>query len=67
MEEFKWKIYCKNWLSNQAFYITIADANIGSLKSLHYFDKYLDPLLVEFEQNCVVQTMQKFLCFWWKN
>ena len=45
------------------FYITIADADIGSLKSLHtLFDKYLylNHMLVEFEQNCVVQTIQNF-------
>ena len=32
-------------------YITIADTDIGSLKSLHtLFDKYLDHILVKFEQ-----------------
>ena len=37
------------------FYITIADADIGSLKSLHtLFDKYLDHMLVQFEQNRMV-------------
>ena len=36
---------------------TVANADIGSLKSLNtLFDKYLDHLLVIFEQNCVVQT-----------
>ena len=34
------QIYCKNWFSDRVFYITIADADIGSLKSLHtLFDK----------------------------
>ena len=32
------------------FYVTIADTDIGSLKSLHtLFDKYLDHMLVKFE------------------
>ena len=48
-------MYCKNWFSDRAFYVTIADADIGSLKSFHkLFDKYLDHLLVKFEQNHVV-------------
>ena len=43
------------------FPATIANADIGSLKSLHtLFDKYLDHLLVKFEQNCMVQTKQNF-------
>ena len=34
-------IYCKNWFSDRVFYVTIADADIRSLKSLHtLFDKY---------------------------
>ena len=34
---------------------TIADADIGSLKSLHaLFDKYLEHILVKFEQNHMV-------------
>ena len=53
------QIYCKNWFSGQAFYVTIADADIGSLKSLHtLFDKYLDHMLVEFDHNCMVRTIQ---------
>ena len=40
------------------FYVTIADAGIGSLKSLHsLFDKYLDYMLVQFEQNRMGQTI----------
>ena len=43
------------------FYITIADADIGSLKSLHtLFDKYFDHMLVKFEQNRMVRTVQNF-------
>ena len=34
------------------FFVTIADADIGNLKFLHtLFDKYLDHMLVKFEQN----------------
>ena len=62
------RIYCKNWFSDRAFYLFIylldsihwyaADANIGSLKSLHtLFDKYLDHMLVQFVQNRMVQTI----------
>ena len=28
-------IYCENWFSDRAFYVTNADADIGSLKYLH--------------------------------
>ena len=50
-----------------AFYVTIADADVGSLKSLHtLFDKYLDHMLVEFEQNHMVRTIQNFEPFWQK-
>ena len=42
----------------------IADADIGSLKSLHtLFDKYLDHMLVKFEQNRMVRTIQNFVLF----
>ena len=52
-------IYCKNWFSDRAFYVTIAYTDIGSLKSLYtLFDKYLDHMLVKFEQNRIVQTIQ---------
>ena len=37
----------------QVFYVTIADADIRSLKLL---DKYLNRMLVKFEQNCMVIT-----------
>ena len=37
------KSYCKNWFSDRVFHVTIADADIGSIKFLHtLFDKYLD-------------------------
>ena len=35
-----------------SFYVTITDPDIGSLKYLHtLFDKYLDHMLIKFEQN----------------
>ena len=38
--------------SDRGFYVTIADADIESLKSLYtLFDKYLDHVLLKFEQN----------------
>ena len=58
-EEFEWQIYRKNW-----FYVTIGDADIESLKSLHtLFDKYLDHMLVKFEENCMVWTIQNYELF----
>ena len=46
------------------FYVTIADADIGSQKSPHtLFDKYLDHMLVKFERNRIVQTIQIFELF----
>ena len=45
-----------NWFSDRAFYVTIIDADIGRLlKSPHtLFDKYLDYMLVKFEQTRIV-------------
>ena len=46
-----------------AFYVTIANADIGSLKSLHtLFDTYLDHMLVKFDQNHMSQPY-KILSF----
>ena len=43
---------------------TVANADIGILKSLHtLFDKYLDYILVKFEQYCMVQSTQNFSLF----
>ena len=40
---------CKKLFSDRVFYVNIADADIGSLKSvLTLFDKYLDHMLVKF-------------------
>ena len=42
----------------------MADAVIGSQKSFHaLFDKYLDHMLVEFEQNSMFQNIQIFWLF----
>ena len=58
------RIYCKNWFSDRVFYVNIIDADSGSLKSLHtLFDKYLDHMLVKFEQNRMVWTVQNFELF----
>ena len=44
--------------------VTIADAYIGSLKSLHTsFDKYLDHMLVKFEQNRNLRTIPNLELF----
>ena len=43
-------------------FVTITDADIESLKSLRtLFDKYLDHILMKFEQNRMVRNIQKFL------
>ena len=50
------------WLNILCYHI--ADADIESLKSLHIlFDKYLDHMLVKFEQNHIVQSIQNFELF----
>ena len=55
------QIYCKRGFFHRAFYVTIADADIEGLKSLHsLFYKDMDHMLVKFEQNRTVQTVQKF-------
>ena len=47
-----------------SIYVTIADANIENLKSLHtLFDKCLEHMLLKFEQNRMVQTIQNFEIF----
>ena len=63
-EEFEWQTYYKHLFSDRAFYVTIADADIGRLKSLYtLFDKYLDHMLVKFEQNRIVRNIQNFVVF----
>ena len=50
--------------SDRIFYITITDADIGSLKSLHtLFVKYLEHILVKFEQNRMVRNKQNLELF----
>ena len=50
--------------SDWAFYVTIVDVDIASLKSLHtLFGKYLDLMLGKFEQTLLVQTIQNFELF----
>ena len=49
---------------SRAFNVTIADADIASLLSLHtLFDKYLDNMLVKVDQNRLVRTIQNFVLF----
>ena len=49
------------------FPATVANADIGSQKSLHtLFDTYLNHRLVKFEQNCMVQTTRNLELFWQK-
>ena len=67
-EKFERQLYCENWFSERVFYVTIADADIRSLKSLHtLFSKYLDHLLVKFEQNCTIRPIQNIELFDKKN
>ena len=62
-EEFLWQIYFKNCFSDRAFYVTIADVDIGSQKSLHtLFDKYLDHMQVNLNK-IVWSKPNKILCF----
>ena len=57
-ESFNGKFTAKNWFSDRVV-ITIDDADIGSLKSLHtLFDKYSEHMLMKFEQNHMVRTIQ---------
>ena len=60
-EEFQQQIYSKNDFSDQAFFVTITDADIVSLKSLLIlFDKCLDHMLVKLMQNRTVRNIQNF-------
>ena len=48
----------------RAFYVSIADADIGSLLSLYtLFDNCLDHMLVKFDQNRMVRNIQNFVLF----
>ena len=58
---FNGKFTTKKWFYDR---ITIADADIGSLKSLHtVFGKYFDHMLVKFEQNSMVRTLKNVELF----
>ena len=58
-KRFNYKFTAKIDFSDRAFQVTIAYADLGSLQSLHtLFDKYLNHMLVEFEQNRMVRTIQ---------
>ena len=51
-------------LTLKLFRATVANADIGSWKSLHtLFDTYLDHMLVKFEQNRMVRNIQNFELF----
>ena len=63
-EELSRQMYCKNCFSYRAFYVTIADVDTGSLKSLHtLFDRYLDHVQVNFEQIVWFELFKIFLNF----
>ena len=54
----------KSWFSNRIFYVIITNADIESLKSLHtLFDKYLNHMLMKFEQNRMLRNIQNFELF----
>ena len=54
----------QDWIACPRFYVIITDADLESLKSLRtLFDKYLDHMLMKFEQNRVVRTIQNFELF----
>ena len=55
----------RNWVSDRAFFITIGDPDIESMKSLHIiFVYYLDHILVNLEQNRMVRTIDNLkFCF----
>ena len=49
---------------DHVFYVTITDTDIESITSLRtLFSKYLDHMVVKFEQNCTVRNIQKFELF----
>ena len=60
-KSFNGKFIAKLDFPMRAFYVTINDTVIGSLKSLHtLFDTYLDHMMVKFEQNRTVGSIQNF-------
>ena len=60
-EELQREICFKNSFSDRIFYVTIFDIDNERQKSLHtLFDKYLDHMLVNFEQNRTIWTAHFF-------
>ena len=56
-------IFCSKF-AVKIFRATIANADIGSLKSLHtFFKQCLYHMLVKFEQNLMIQTTRNFELF----
>ena len=56
----------QKWFSDRVFYVTIADTDVESLKSLHtLFDKYLDNMLVIWTKPYGPNYI-KFWSFWQK-
>ena len=54
-KSFNDKFTARNLFSDRALYVTTADAEIGSLKSLHtLFDKHFNHMLLKFEQTRMV-------------
>ena len=63
-KSFNGRFTTKKMIFRPVFYITIAETDIRSLKSLHtLFDKYLDHVLVKYKQNRMFQTIQNFELF----
>ena len=58
--------FCSNLLL-KLFPATVANADIGSLKSLHTFLKMLYHILMKFEPNCNIPNYTKVLSFLIKN
>ena len=53
----------QNWFSDRAFYVNITDPDTG-LKVFHtLFDKYLDHMLLKFEQKRIIQNIHNFRFF----
>ena len=59
MKEFNGKFTAKIDFPIGYIYVTISDADIGSRKFLSYTDG-ATTVLVKFEQNCMVRTIQNF-------
>ena len=59
-----WKMNFCNKFAIKTFCATVANANIGSLKSLpSLFDICLGHMMVKFEQNWLIRDIQNFELF----